>query len=352
MKFLRSISCMLLVVLLNLSVQGQGRYPELLPHNATALAWSSQGHRYATGHFNGDVRIYDDGLITEVISSAHTELILALNFSPDGSRLVTGAVDGDVRIWYADTGTLLEEFSDVGEVITAVDWSSDGNQIFVTPSGGNNFIVAADVVKDSYTVSQNIRVAASDGIAWNPESTAIAIGSYLADLSIIDFDVADVSTRTLDSTPNSDPINPTNEFITSVAWHPTTNIVADGKINGRVIIWDLDDPSDTVPLHSLEGNDGASDDATIPFYHRIVDIGFSGDGQTISSVSMDGTLRAWDVETGETLLDTELGEQVLAGAFSPDGSQLVYSTYSTTDVPPTIVNLPVLDANPPSGENK
>src|SRR5690606_28458368 len=102
MKLLRSISCMLLIVLLNLSVHGQNRYPELLPHNATAFAWSPQGARYATGHFNGDVRIYDDGVVTRVIPSAHTELISALDFNPDGSRLVTGAVDGDVRIWHAD----------------------------------------------------------------------------------------------------------------------------------------------------------------------------------------------------------------------------------------------------------
>lgn len=352
MTFLRNLSCMLLVVLLNLSVQGQGLYPEHLPHYATAFAWSPQVDRYATGHVNGDIRIYDDGIVTRVIPSAHTDLILALDFSPDGSRMVSGAVDGDVRIWHADTGALLEEFSDVGEVITTVAWSADGNQIFVAPFGDNNFIVASDIVKDSYTISQIIRLAASDGVAWNPDSTLIAVGSYLTDLSIIDFDVADVSTRTLDSTPNSDPINPTNEFITSVAWHPTANIVADGKINGRVIIWDLDDPSDTVPLYSLEGNNGAADDATIPFYYRIVDIGFSEDGRTLSSVSADGTLRTWDVETGEMLLDSSLGEQVLAGAFSPDGSQLVYSTYSAADVPPTVIDLPLTDADLPSPENK
>lgn len=67
---------------------------------------------------------------------------------------------------------------------------------------------------------------------------------------------------------------------------------------------------------------------------------------------MDGTLRTWDVETGEMLLDTNLGEQVLAGAFSPDGTQLVYSTYSTTDIPPTVIDLPLLDADLSSPENK
>jgi WD40 repeat protein len=341
---------MLLVVLLNLSVQGQGQRPELLPHHAGRFAWASQGDRYATGHINGDIRIYDASVVTHIIPSAHTELILALDFSPDGSRLVTGGVDGAVRIWQADTGVLLHEFSEIWGEITALDWSPDGNLIFVTPFGINDFIVSADIATDSYSIAQTTELAGSDGIAWNPPSTAIAVGGTLLDLSI--FDTTSGSTRVLDFTPNSDRMDPPNEFITSVAWHPTSNIVADGKINGRVLVWNLDTPSATVPLYSLEGNNGATDSAIRPFNHRIVDIAFSRDGRTISSVSMDGTLRTWDVETGEMLLDTNLGEQVLAGAFSPDGSQLVYSTYSTTDVPPTIVNLPVLDANPPSGENK
>jgi WD40 repeat protein len=341
MKILRKISGVLLVTLISLTAYGQGIYPELLPHSATGFAWSPQGDRYATGHFNGDIRIYDNGLIAHVIPSAHTELILTLAFSPDGRRLVTGAIDDDVRVWNTDTGALLKEFSDVGGVISNVDWSPHGNLIFVTPFGVGNFIVSADIATDSYFISQTTELHASEGIAWNPESTAIAVGGYLNDLSILGLDVANVETRMLDSTPNSDPMNPTNEFITSVVWHPTANIVADGKINGRVIIWDLDDPSDTVPFHSLEGNNGAADDAVIPFYHRIIDISFSADGRTISSVSMDGTLRTWDVGTGELLLDTNLGEQVLSGAFSPDGSQLVYSTYSTTDIPPTLINLPL-----------
>src|SRR5690606_18791152 len=115
---------------------------------------------------------------------------------------------------------------------------------------------------------------------------------------------------------------------------------------------DLDIPSKTIPAATLEANRGVTYSAIIPFEYSVVDIGFSSDGHTINSVSADGTLRTWDVETGELLLDTNLGEQVLAGAFSPDGSQLVYSTYSAADVPPTIVNLPALNVNPPSGENK
>lgn len=342
MKILRKISGILLVTFMILTAYGQGLYPEHLPHHANRFAWASQGDRYATAHINGDIRIYDADVVTHVIPSAHMDVILALDFSPDGSRLVTGALDQAVRIWNADTGGLIHEFSEIWGEITALDWSSDGNLIFVTPFGADNFIVSVDVETDSYVISQTTELYGTYGVAWNPQSTAIAVGGTLLDLSI--FDITSGSTRVLDFTPDSDRMEPPNEFIMSVAWHPTANIVADGKINGRVLVWDLDDPSDTVPLHSLEGNNGAADSAVRPFYHRIVDIGFSVDGRTISSVSMDGTLRTWDVGTGELLLDTNLGEQVLAGAFNPDGSQLVYSTYSATDIPPTIIDVPLTSA--------
>src|SRR5690606_633259 len=158
------IGCVLLVVLMSLSVQGQGQYLEPLPHQATGFAWSLQGDRYVTGHDNGDIRIYDAGIVTRIIPSAHTDAILRLALSPDGSRLVTGGMDVHFRIWNANTGALLEEFLYVGEAITAIGWSPNGNFIFVTPFSGANFIISADPTTDSYAISQNTELTGSHGI--------------------------------------------------------------------------------------------------------------------------------------------------------------------------------------------
>jgi WD40 repeat protein len=74
------------------------------------------------------------------------------------------------------------------------------------------------------------------------------------------------------------------------------------------------------------------------------DIEFSEDGTTLHSVSSDGTLRVWDTETGQLLSDVNLGQTILSGAFNPGATQLVYSTYSATDVPPTLITFPLTDA--------
>jgi WD40 repeat protein len=98
-------------------------------------------------------------------------------------------------------------------------------------------------------------------------------------------------------------------------------------------------------LLSLEANDGVTDNAVVPFAYGVEDIAFTDEGHTLSSVSSDGTFRTWDSQTGELLTDMNLGEKILAAAFSPDGSQLVYTTYSPDEQPPTLIYLSEMTQN-------
>ncbi|MCJ7706650.1 MAG: hypothetical protein MUO38_03430, partial [Anaerolineales bacterium] len=66
-------------------------------------------------------------------------------------------------------------------------------------------------------------------------------------------------------------------------------------------------------LHTLEGH-----------HSTVNQLAFSPDGGSLASVSADGGLRVWNVETGEAgLVLDQVGHYASAVAYSPDGSLLV-----------------------------
>jgi WD40 repeat protein len=50
--------------------------------------------------------------------------------------------------------------------------------------------------------------------------------------------------------------------------------------------------------------------------------------QSMSSVSGDGTVRTWDVLSGEKIFETDVGDLISAAAWNPDGTQLAYALNS------------------------
>lgn len=324
---------------------GQGDFPELLPHHAITTKWSLHGDYYATTLIDGRIRIYDSTDLTTVIYNANETPIYGLAFNPDTSRLATGGDDGSVRIWDVTTGDLIHEFQNIGQYIYSIVWNPSGDEIWIFPNSGGTRIISVNGSPERYHISRIARTVGSLDANFKSGSTTIAAGGFLQDIWLID-SASDSNVRILDATPFVDIVEPPMEESLSITWHPTANIVANGKINGWIHVWNLDSPSDQKPMFSLKANDHVTDSAIIPFEYGVEDIIFSADGSQLKSISSDGTLRVWDAETGELLSDTNLGSKILSAAFSPDGNTLVYNTYSLEDVPPVILDVSDLPATP------
>jgi len=327
-----------IVILIPLNIHAQDNFPELLPHHILISKWDVQGNRYAIGTVEANLIIYNgNGVVYNSVTNAHNDWINGISFSPDGNRIVTSGYDNIVKIWNVNTGQLITEFTDLGNAIETVTWSLDDTTIWVLDGLQESTKIATDTINDIYTIDETVQLGTSFSAVLKPSHVNVAIGNISNDILIIDT-IANSTVRQLDATPNTDIFEPPHESTRNITWHPTTNLVANGKINGWIHVWDLDSPSDNIPLLSLQANNGASDDAVIPFNYKVEDISFNSDGSKISSVSSDGTFRTWDSQTGVLLTDTNLGEAVLSAAFNPDGSKLIYNTYSTVETPPIVVN--------------
>ncbi|MEL7236524.1 MAG: hypothetical protein AAGK74_18615, partial [Chloroflexota bacterium] len=286
----------------------------LRPHHATVVTWSADSNYFATGHVDGYVRVFDRNVQMIRRFRAHNAAITTIAFSPDATRVATGGKSTyAASIWHVEEARLLARFENIGHVLK-IDWTPDGEMIRIITGNGQDTIVLADIAEDTYVVSGNGRIASSDDVSWNPDHSVIAYSGVGSNIILVDPSEYEVIRR-LDSTPDTSFLEPPNEYSTSITWHPTDNLVADGKVNGWIHVWDLASPSDNIPVLNLEANDNATDSAVIPFDYAVKDIIFTGSGRHLLSVSAEGTLRAWDIPTGTLRLDRNMGTSALSAAF-------------------------------------
>jgi len=323
--------CSIVILIVSVGSQGQGNYPELLSHHALSVNWSQDGNLYTTTYVDGNVRIYDSNGLYREISSAHSDSSWDASFNPDASRLATVGDDEAVRIWNTSNGLMVGELVNVGDQIDVLNWSPDGSTIWAHSFPGNVFIISADVLTDAYTLISQYKPGGSFDSQWDSTGNRIAVGLKGTDIRLLDTtSLPFAEIRSLDGTPVVDLIDPPNEQTTSVQWHPTSShVVANGKINGVIYVWDLNNPDDNLPLLTLEANSNTSPSGEVPFNYAVRDIVFDDTGSLITSVSADGTLRTWDIQSGTLISDTNLNlsTNILSAAFSPDGTKLVYNTY-------------------------
>ena len=129
------------------------------------------------------------------------------------------------------------------------------------------------------------------------------VGQYLAVASSIGVWIYEVATsRAL-------MLLPTASRVYSVSFSPDGATLASGALDGTVRLWDVVTGE---PIATLEGHTDA-----------VYSVSFSPDGATLASGAGDGTVRLWDVVTGEPIATLEgYTDRVHSVSFSPDGVTL------------------------------
>lgn len=98
----------------------------------TGMAFSPDGTRLATGHWDGDVIIWDvaNKQPLFVLENAHSDEVHALAFGPDGLLLASGSHDFSIRLWNTANGTLFDEgFIGLYSEVSALAFHPSGTQL-------------------------------------------------------------------------------------------------------------------------------------------------------------------------------------------------------------------------------
>ncbi|XP_042432414.1 angio-associated migratory cell protein-like isoform X3 [Zingiber officinale] len=289
---------------------------ELRGHQDTVstVAFSFDGQLLATGSFDGHVHIWDtsSGSLKFTLEGSG-EGFEWLKWHPRGHLLIAGSEDANVWMWNADKGVCLNTFSGHGSTVTCGDFTPDGKIICTgsddaslriwNPKTGECFhvvkghpyhtdgltclsitsdsTIAITGAKDGSVHLVNITIgrvisslsshtASVECIGLKPNALWATTGGM--DLKLIIWDLQSSSVRcTCDH----------EEGVTSLTWLGTSQYVASGCVDGKVRIWD-----------SLSGGcvrtfSGHAD--------TIQSLAISADGNSLVSVSDDGTARVFSI---------------------------------------------------------
>src|SRR5207248_1028159 len=106
------------------------REPLQHPSGALGVAFSPDGKKLLTGHFDYKARLWD--LSTDkppLVLSLHEALVRCVAFSPDGKTLLTGSYDSTARLWDAATGTPLGSALRHPDMVKCVGFSPDSTTV-------------------------------------------------------------------------------------------------------------------------------------------------------------------------------------------------------------------------------
>jgi len=278
------------------------------PGEVTAVAWSPDGTRLATGSTTTEsdpaaewtrdtARIWDATTGDEVLRMEQTDAqIDRIAYSPDGTRLVIGSFDP--MIFDPVTGAALP-----GGFPEFLAFSPDGTR--VATGGAWGWAGILDATTGEVQLELPFAPRWMSDATWSPDGTLLAT-------------VWGSSVKIWNASTGDEQLMFGPYFADEVEWSPDgSRIATAGDDASGPIIWDsaTGDRLVTIVGHTFNG----------------VTVSWSPDGTRIATGGRDGTARVWDATTGEELATfTGHTGPLTDVAWNPDGTRIATASEDGT----------------------
>ena len=286
------------------------------------LAFSPDAVRIASAHGNR-VYVWDTETGTAfAMLDEHPAAITALALSPDNTKLATASGDWTVHVWDVRTGNYLNNLKGHSSAVNAVAFSPDSK---ILASAGSTLRMW-DVDTGELLHADPKDLGSTTRLVFSPEGKIVASGGAW-DPTVY---LWEVGTGALQKA-----LKGHTSSLRDIAFSSEGSTLVSVDSTG-MRLWDVDTgielkklpaPQDKLPQpvpSILKGEELAQ--AYLPWHRDDVrSVRFSQDGKRIITVSRDGSLHVWDIETGVYLLSFSLGEHtglVSVLTFSQDGRYL------------------------------
>jgi WD40 repeat protein len=247
-------------------------------------------------------------------------------FSPDGQLLATGSgqMDGMVRLWNVHDGRLVRtiEAHEEGDVVKAVAFSPDGQLL---ASGSGDGTVKLWLVADGSLI--RTMTGHTDGVVsvgFGPGGDTLISASW--DTTIKVWRAMDGKLlRTLEGH---------TAMIRDMALTRDRHLLVSGSDDTTVRLWRV---SDGTLLHTLD------------FDQTVWSVAVASLGQTIAAGASDGTLRFWNLNNGNGVVEKTLKEHtsyIRGIEFARDGKLLASASEDGT------IKLWTISGEPSTGKEK
>jgi outer membrane protein assembly factor BamB/predicted nucleic acid-binding Zn-ribbon protein len=285
----------------------------------TCLATSQDGKLLASGCYK-NIKLWDletGELLHTLAMHSEAMAVSSIAISPDGETLA--CANADIEIWSLRTRQQIRTL-ETACWASAVAISPDGK---ILVSGGEDPVDETGSIEiwdlQKGEILQDLYPDAVYAVAISADGKILAsAGSKARAESTENKEEAGlIQVRRLDTRELLHALVETSGKVSSVAVSPDGQVLASGCQDGSVKLWDLKTGQ---VQRILLGHSLAVNCVTI-----------SADGNVLASGSGDKTVRLWNAHTGE-LLQTlaDHAERVAAVAFSPDGKTLVSGSQDET----------------------
>ncbi|MEZ4619080.1 MAG: proprotein convertase P-domain-containing protein [Caldilineaceae bacterium] len=205
-------------------------------------------------------------------------------WSPDAQYFAAGSVDGTIGLWQLDAAEPVYRLGDQGAAITHMVWSSSP-QYFASGSA-DGLIYLWDLETGEPLLTFEGDGSPITSMLWPADSSSLLYGTADGNVGIV----------IPENQQSPILVEGHAGVVTSLALSLDNTYLAVGTESGVVLLYDDLGTGNALPF---EGHTGA-----------ITNLSWSSDGDTLKLLSMaaDGTVRQWDVATGEgTVIFDQLG---------------------------------------------
>ena len=296
-----------------------------------SVALSPDGALALSGSYDEDARLWD---VTtgETIHTfiGHTNAVRSVTFSPDGQTALSGSWDTTLRLWDVATGESIRTFTGHTGFVESVAFSSDGTLAL----SGSCVEANPDATCDTGEIrlwdvatGETIRTFMGHtdyvtSVMFSRDGQTILSGSEDRTIRLWDRTSGDVLQTFTGHTGE----------VWDVTFSPDEAFILSGSGDTTLRVWKV---ASGETIHIFRGHLGAvwsvmfSPDEPTPDEPTPDEPTL--DGRTALSGSADGTIRVWDVASGESF-HTFQGHQnwVRSGVFSPDGRMLLSGSWDRT----------------------
>ena len=321
------------------------------PAGVFSVAFSHDGRLLATNSEKGTVQLWNVADSSRPVKTGPTlpgnGLQRSLAFSPRGSILAS-ATPGGVQFWsVADPAHSRLVGKAASGNDTAIAISPDGRVLAVTVGSTVELWDITDPARPA-AFGEPLRAAGPAlSVAFSHNSDILATGTSTDAIQL--WNVTDPARPVSLGRPiaaYSESVSTgRNQQITTLAFSPHLNLLADGDANGVIQLWNLGNPARPAPVgRVLDNGEGG-----------VLSIAFSSDGEMLASGNFDNKIALWNVAnpaassyvTGQ-LLAGHTGT-VMAVAFRPGGNVLASGSFDAstrlwTLSPTTLSSWPAIDS--------